>query len=322
MTFFVNFEVLMVLSSECHDVVVVGGGPAGMTAALWCSQLDLKTLLIEREASLGGQLFSIHNRIVNYPGLSAENGSEFFRRFRHSIDDGKFTTILNASVKQIEPVEPLRLHVDTQKVVQSKYLILSTGLSRNRLNVPGEAEYGGKGVLASGVGEMAAVKGKRLTIVGGGDAALENALILKDVSASVAVVHRRGRFTAREEFLRPVEENSKIEKIMNSVVTRIEGDDRLRSLWIKDASGAERQLLTDLLLVRIGFRPNSEVLDGIADLDPKGYPVVDRYGRTTVRNIFAIGDLSDRTSPTIVSSAGMGAAAAKAIQADLNRPKY
>ena len=111
-------------------------------------------------------------------------------------------------------------------MVQSKYLILSTAL-RNRLNVPGEAEYGGKGVLASGVGEMAAVKGKRLTIVGG-DAALENALILKDVSASVAVVHRRGRFTAREEFLRPVEENSKIEKIMNSVVTRIEGDDRLR----------------------------------------------------------------------------------------------
>ena len=106
MTFFVNFEVLMVLSSECHDVVVVGGGPAGMTAALWCSQLDLKTLLIEREASLGGQLFSIHNRIVNYPGLSAENGSEFFRRFRHSIDDGKFTTILNASVKQIEPSNP------------------------------------------------------------------------------------------------------------------------------------------------------------------------------------------------------------------------
>src|SRR5687768_8542640 len=171
------------MNSEINgaDVIVIGGGPAGLSVAMWCADLGLTTMMIEREADLGGQLLSIYNPIVNYLGLRARDGRDLLRRFSESVERSTFTRQMEAEV--------IRIDSRAQSVVLSdgselkwKALVVATGVRRKRLGVPGELEYQSRGVLESGVRDKQQVIGKRVVIVGGGDAAIENALLLAEVA--------------------------------------------------------------------------------------------------------------------------------------------
>lgn len=303
------------------DVIIVGGGPAGMSAALWCDDLGMRALLIEKSGGFGGQLSHIFNPVNNYLGLSGSNGEAIVEEFERSLIGREFTRMVGVEVTDLDP-ERMTVAAADRKEYSARALIVSTGVRRRRLGVSGEKEFEGKGILSSGTKDPAIVAGRHVVVVGGGDAAAENALILAQYASRVTLVHRRGKLTARSEFLKRLELAQNIDLSFDSVVETITGADRLRSVEIRNVATGEIQALeTDFLIVRIGVQPNSELVEGKIELDNRRYIMVDSQCRTDVPGIFAIGDVANPASPTIATAAGMGATAVKSAFALLSTSK-
>jgi thioredoxin reductase (NADPH) len=192
--------------------------------------------------------------------------------------------------------------------------VIATGVSRRKLNVPGESELTGRGILLSGAGQKSETAGKRVAIIGGGDAALENALILSRFATRVFVVHRRDRFSARDGFVSRAARSKNVEFLFNSTVMSINGEDRVHSLTLRSVVDATtHELDVDLVLIRIGVKPNTEIFADQIELDGRGYIIVDALAVTNVKNIFAAGDVANPISPTISTAVGMASTAVKAI---------
>ncbi len=302
------------------DVVIIGGGPAGLSAALWCSDLDKSVILVEKDADIGGQLRSIYNPISNYLGREAANGAEMLSYFRQSIDRHKFIRRMNEEVLSIEP-ESGTIKVRSGEVIHFGSLIIATGVRRRTLNVPGEAAFKGRGIVESGARDKARLAGKHVVVVGGGDAAVENALLIAEHAASVKVVHRRSTLTARDEFVAELERRENIETVFDSVLTRIVGESAVSGVELRNvASGDESVVAADAVLIRIGYEPNSELVRGILDLDSSGFIKNNAECEASVDRIFAVGDVANPGSPTLSTAAGTGATAAKACKRSLKAP--
>jgi len=196
----------------------------------------------------------------------------------------------------------------------ARAIIIATGVRRRKLDVPGEDEFCGRGILDSGATAKNEVAGKTVVIVGGGDAALENALMLGETAKRVTVVHRRDEFTARRDFVDRARQNLKIEFVLNSNVAAITRNQNVEGVEICDVrSGATSHLATDTLLIRIGVVPNTEVFQGQLELDKSGYIVADPNCATSLPHAYAAGDVANPRSPTISTAAGTAATAAKHI---------
>lgn len=306
-------EQQMEANSRIFDVAIVGAGPGGLAAAMWCDELGLETVLINDRAEPGGQLHMIYGPVLNYPGLTAGNGAELAERFAGSAARSGFERKYGERVSAILPGSPHRLQIADGKDIYSDFVILAAGLRRRTLSVPGEVEFAGRGILSSGVAELESVAGKRVVIVGGGDAALENAVLLGEVARRVTVVHRRKEFSARKEFVRAAEKLPNVEFIMGPVVDEIIGEGNVSAIRLTSTGGESRTIGTDFILIRIGQEPNSELLRDIVELDERGFVRVDINAETSRQGIFAVGDVAHPVSPTIATAVGMGAAAAKAI---------
>lgn len=297
-----------------YDVIIIGGGPAGLSAAIWCGELGLKYCLIESSHELGGQLGLIHLPIKNYPGIPSISSAEFLKNLVGRLH-GDSTVRLGTDVSNIH-LDPLSISIGDGEIIETRSLIIATGVRRRELGVPGEREFVDKGILASGAGNPEAVTGNKVVIVGGGDAALENAVILAQHAAKVYVVHRGSAFSARPEFLETATALSNVDFLMESVVEAFIGKDVLTAVRVRDVrNGAIREIPATKALIRIGVVPNSELFRGLISTDSKGYIEIDRNYQTNVTGIFAIGDAANPVSPTIVTATGMGATAAKAIYA-------
>lgn len=293
------------------EVVIVGGGPAGMAAALWCDELGLSSCMIEKSDSLGGQLGWIHNPIRNYLGASFENGEECLARFNGSLADRRFDLYSNVKVNAINAES--RELVTSEGAFFYNALIVATGVRRRELGVSGELEFRGSGILSSGARDRREAQDRQVAVIGGGDAALENSLILSEFADKVHLIHRRDRFSARKEFVEAAGANRKIEVLFDTEIDRFGGDGKLEFVEVRTKDGMSRRLPISKAVIRIGVVPNSEILAGIADLDDQAYVKVDHLGRTSFDGIYAIGDVAGPVSPTIASAAGSAATAVKAI---------
>ena len=171
-----------------HDVIIIGAGPAGLSAALWCDELGLDTLVLERESEVGGQLLRVHNRIENYLGVEAANGLELRDVFAAQADARDFDLWTQAEIEEAD-LRAKRVRLASGEELQSIAVVIATGVRRRRLGIPGEAEFEGRGVLSSGALERERVAGEDVLIVGGGDAAAENALLLAETCATVTLAH-------------------------------------------------------------------------------------------------------------------------------------
>src|SRR3954467_8381273 len=170
-----------------RDVMIIGGGPAGLSAFLWCHDLGMTSILIEKQSEVGGQLLSIHNPITNYLGRTATNGREMLGHFLSQIEDLQTRAILNTSVVEFDP-NKIVATLSNGQTLEARAAILATGVRRRRLGVPGENEFVGRGILESGARDKNSVTGKHVAIIGGGDAALENAMILSGYAEKVFVI--------------------------------------------------------------------------------------------------------------------------------------
>ncbi|HUR99502.1 MAG TPA: NAD(P)/FAD-dependent oxidoreductase [Pyrinomonadaceae bacterium] len=296
------------------DVVVIGGGPAGLSAALWCDELGLSSVLLEQESSYGGQLHSIYNPIQNYLGLAAANGTEMLSRFEESVRSRNFVRRSGTKATAVD-VQRLEVHLDEplRESLRCRAIILATGVRRRTLDIPGELQFRGKGIVESGARDKHLMSGKRVLIIGGGDAAFENALLLSEFAASVSVAYRRAHPSARTTFVDAAVRLGNVKLMPETVATRIAGDSFVEAVALADSSGRTWDEPVDAVLIRVGVEPNSELVRQSLEVDEFGYVWVDHLGRTSCPNIYAVGDVANRCSPTLSTAVGTAATTAKAI---------
>ena len=301
-----------------HDVIIIGGGPAGLSAARWSDELGLDTLLLEQADQIGGQLHHIYNPIGNYLGRSAANGEQLLQKFSSDLEAAEFDQWTGVSIRSLD-LRAKRVTLASGEELQSIAIILATGVKRRELGIQGEREFFGKGIMESGTRDQELFAGQDVCVVGGGDAAAENALLLAEKCATVTLVHRGKKLRARREFVERLQTNHCITVFTESVLTRIIGDEQVQAVEILRRDGLKPfQLAVRGVLIRIGVEPNVELFREQVALDEKGYIVVNREHETNVPFVFAIGDVSNPAAPTISGAVGAGATAAKVIASRLN----
>lgn len=301
-----------------HDVIIIGAGPAGLAAALWCDELGLDTLVLEQAEQTGGQLHSIYGPIENYPGRRAKNGQEFLESFSARTAEADFDLWTNTEISNVD-LKTKRVVLRSGEELQTISLIIATGVRRRRLGIPGEAEFSGRGIIESAGRDRDEFAGKDVCVIGGGDAAAENALILAEVCPTVTLVHRGRKLRARQTFIGHLQGAHCITVFPESIVTRILGDEKVAAVEIlrKDAL-KPFQMAVEGVVIRIGVEPNTELFREQLQLDDAGFAIVTSKHETSVANVFAIGDVSNPLAPTISGATGAGATAAKVIASRLS----
>ena len=300
-----------------HDVIIIGAGPAGLSAALWCDELGLDTLVLEQGAEVGGQLLNVHNRIGNYPGVEAANGTELRDLFAAQVEDKEFDLWTGVEIESVN-LRAKQVKLRSGEELQAIALVIATGVRRRRLGVPGEVEFEGRGVLRSGVLERDAYTGEDVCVVGGGDAAAENALLLAETSATVTLVHRGKSLGARREFAEKIQGDHRITVFNESTLEGIFGGERVEAVEIlRHGALKPFRMAVRGVLIRIGVEPNVELFAGQAHADERGYLVISGEQETSVENVFAAGDISNPLAPTVSGACGAGATAAKIIASRL-----
>lgn len=300
-------------------MIIIGAGPAGLSAALWCDELGLDTLVIEQGAEVGGQLLWVYNPVENYLGLRASNGRELRDRFSQQVEEADFDLWTEAEIESVD-LRSRRVRLRSGEDLRAISIVIATGVRRRRLNVPGEEELKGRGVVESGVGEREWLSGKDVCVVGGGDAAAENALMLADVCPTVTLVNRGTALRARREFAERLKSEHRVTVFTEATLERIIGDERVEAVEIS-RKGAFKpfQVAVQAVLIRIGVEPNTELFTEQLALDERGYIAVTSEQETSIENVFAIGDVSNPSAPTIAGATGAGATAAKVIASRLNK---
>ncbi|HUQ32574.1 MAG TPA: FAD-dependent oxidoreductase [Pyrinomonadaceae bacterium] len=302
-----------------HDVIIIGAGPAGLSAALWCDDLGLDTLVLEQRDEIGGQLTSVYNRIENYLGVRALDGRELRDLFASQVEDCEFDLWTNVEIESVD-LKSKRIALRSGEELQAITLIIATGVRRRRLGVPGETELAGRGVIASGVRDRDELAGKDVCVVGGGDAAAENALLLAEVCPTVTIVHRGKKLRARQEFTERLRGEHCITVFTDARLRRIIGEERVEGVEIMRGGAIKPfQMAVQGVLIRIGVEPNTELFLNQLQMDERGYIVTTSEQETSVGNVFAVGDVSNPLAPTISGATGAGATAAKIISARLNQ---
>ncbi|MBY0091528.1 NAD(P)/FAD-dependent oxidoreductase [Priestia aryabhattai] len=303
------------------DVLIIGGGPAGISAAVWCKRLGVECLLLEEQAQLGGQLIKIYNEIIDYPGIQAENGIEMQRKMvQHFID---MDCLYEANTKVISIDERSKTvkvkQQETEKEIGYTYLILATGSSQRKLGVPGEQQMIDRGEVYSASADGERLKGKRVALIGGGDRAFEGAHLLASHAKQVYLIHRSTHFKAREQYVEKVLSHPGIKVITDTEVTAIHGKHHVTSIDLKSKNSECENLLVDAVLIRLGIAPNVELIKEKVTTTQSGLIVINEVHQSSNPSIYAIGDAC--TTPlfsSISSSAGQGAIVAKHLSSLLN----
>jgi thioredoxin reductase (NADPH) len=299
------------MTSTVHNVIIVGSGPAGYTAALYTARAQLAPVTFEGTA-FGGALMTTTD-VENYPGFPAGiTGPELMDQMREQAL--RFGADLRTedieSVSLDKPVKSVTT-ADGQ-IYQAHAVILAMGAAARYLHVPGEQELLGRGVSSCATCDGFFFRDQDVAVIGGGDSAMEEAAFLTRFARSVTLVHRRDEFRASKIMLNRARDNEKIKFITNSTVVAVEGDTTVTGLRLHDTStGEESTLAVTGVFVAIGHDPRSELVRGAVDLDPDGYVLVrGNTTHTSLDGVFAAGDLVDRTYRQAVTAAGTGCAAA------------
>jgi thioredoxin reductase (NADPH) len=296
-----------------RDVIIIGGGVAGLSAGYWCAELGLSSLVLEREAELGGTLLRVFNPLHNHLGARAENGKELRDQIAVQIRNSAMEIRTGVEVRSVDLVEK-KIELTDGSMLEAKSLMIATGTRRRKLHVPGEDEFAGKGILFSGAKDPEAVAGLDVCVIGGGDAAFENAVILAEHGRSVTIVHHSDHFRAREEFREKVNANPKITIIANAKVLEIAGDGAVESVKISDNStGKKSDIPAQAVLIRVGVKPNTELFKDQLERDERGYISVNARCETSVEGVYAVGDVANPDAKTVSTAAGTGATAAHVI---------
>ena len=306
-----------IMEKKIYDVMIIGGGGAGLTAALYASRAKLSTVLFEKLVS-GGQIAST-DLVENYPGFTEGIlGPEIAQKMEaQAVRYG--TQIIYEEVTNLSRKGDIFEAVSTEASYFARTVILATGASFRMIGVPNEKELTGKGVSYCATCDGAFFKGKKIIAVGGGDSALQEGVFLTRFAEHVIIVHRRDKLRASPILQERAKVNPKISFIWDTVVDRIEGNGKVEAVLLKNVKTGEMQkILVDGVFVFIGHDPNSGFLKDFVNLDEKGYVVTDGSLATSKPGVFAAGEVRKGAVRQLVSACGEGCAAALAAQDFLN----
>ena len=304
--FFVGGETKL---KDYYDVVVIGGGPGGMSAALYAGRAGLSCLVIEGNTT-GGQMNET-DIIENYPGIEEIKGSVLGENMRRHAE--KFGASFHiATVVDVDfSGQVKRTYLDDGNVVSSEVVIIATGASHRKLNVPGEKEFAGKGVSYCATCDGHFFKGKRVALVGGGDTAMTEALYLSNLVKEVLVIHRRDKLRATKVLQDRAFAKENIKFIWNSIVKEIKGNEKVEKVVIENKKTGElSELEVDGIFIAIGIVPNSDIFRGKVQLDSQGYVITDENMETNVRGVYAVGDVRSKRLRQVITAVAEGAIAA------------
>jgi len=293
-----------------YDVVIIGGGPAGLAAALYTARMALKTVVIDR-GPLGGQLLNTE-LIEDYPGFESILGSELATKM------GEHARKFGVEVRDFEPVKEIDVEGKTKVIrlesgeeLRTPALIMAAGGLPRYLQVPGEKEFWGRGVSYCAVCDGAFFKGQELAVVGGGDAAVEEGDFLTRYASKVYIIHRRNELRAQPILVDRAKANPKIEFIFDAQVKEITGDSKVQVVRY-DQHGKPNELAVGGVFIFVGFVPNSGLFKVHVDHDEAGYILTDRNMQTSVDGIWAVGDVRSQLTKQIATAVGDGTTAAVA----------
>ncbi len=293
-----------------YDVVIVGGGPAGLSAAIYAARSMLRTAVISKD--FGGQVLDAHV-VENYPGFVSIRGSELMERFReHAEHFG--AELVQAEVKRIRREGDFFVVETTAGTTRARAVVYAAGSRHRKLGVPGEKELEGRGVSYCAICDAALFKGKVVAVVGGGNTAFMDAELLTEHAAKVYIIHRRREFRAEPIIVERLKRNPKVEFVVPYVVERIEGREKVEQLVLRNReNGEEKTLKVDGVFVDIGMEPQTDLLKDLGvELDEKGYVLTREDMSTNVPGLFAAGDVARGCGDVhqIVTAAAKGAIAA------------
>lgn len=294
---------------DIYDVIIIGGGPAGLTAGLYTSRARLKSLLIEKGFA-GGQVVTIE-WVENYPGFDEGiSGIELSQRIERQAK--KFgLEIIQGSVAEIYLHEIKKIVLEEGKTYKAKAVILATGANPRPLKVEGEEKYRGRGVSYCATCDGAFFKDKKIAVIGGGNSAVEEAIFLTKFAEVVYVIHRRDQLRAAKIIQERAFANQKIKFVWNSLVERIDGNDTVTALFLKNVkTGEVSRLDVEGVFIYVGYNPNIGFLKGLVKLDEENYIITDEEMSTSVQGTFAAGDVRAKSLKQITTAVGDGAIAA------------
>lgn len=296
-----------------YDVIIIGSGPAGLTAAIYGQRAKLNVLVIEKQPMSGGQILNTYD-VDNYPALWGIGGFELGMKFREHADK------LGAEIVT-ENIQKLQLTAEPKKIItdkneyEAKTVILATGAIHRKLNVPGEEELKGMGVSYCATCDGAFFKNKDVAVVGGGDVALEDALFLARSCNKVYLIHRRDKLRGAKLLQQKVEETENIEIIWNTVVEKINGNGIVENISVYNKKKEERSdLLVNGIFIAVGTEPVTEMFEGQVGMNETGYILAGEDCRTDCEGVFAAGDVREKQLRQIVTAAADGANAITSVE--------
>ena len=298
---------------KIYDMIIVGGGPGGYTAALYAARAGLSTLVLEK-LSAGGQM-ALTDQVDNYPGYpEGVDGFELGMRMQQGAERFGSETVL-AEVQEVQLEGKVKTLRTSEGDFYGKTVVLATGAKARKLGLPQEERFAGRGVHYCAHCDGMFYRGKTVMVVGGGNTAVADALILSRFCKKVYLVHRRDALRATKVYHQRLLEAENIEILWNSALSQLQGEQRLSGVAVRDVrSNAEREVACDGVFVSIGRDPESMLFRGQLSLDASGYVVADESTKTSLPGVFAVGDLRTKALRQIITAAADGAMAAHAAE--------
>lgn len=300
-----------------YDIVIIGSGPAGMSAAIYAQRAGLKAVVVEKEC-LGTGKIAESQRVDNYPGLFGENGYDLGEKFRTHAENLGAEFIEGEIIKIVRSKGYYTLQLDNDKALTAKTVIYAAGTQCRKLGVVGEQELLGRGVSYCAVCDGAFYKNKVVAVIGGGDTALGDAVLLSGLAKKVYLIHRRDEFRANKTLQNKVNGTKNIVPVLNAAVQKINGEDHVEAVAILQ-NGVEKVLPVDGVFVAIGSTPNSALVKELLNVDENGYIVADETGVTSADGIFAAGDVRTKKLRQVVTAASDGANCVLSAEEYLNK---
>jgi len=297
-------------NTNLYDVIIIGGGPAGLSAAIYAARSELKTILFEA-GMLGGQI-STTTHVENYPGSVKDcTGLKLADRMEEQAKE--FGAII--AYEYIDSIDKkdniFYVKTSSKKIYESKTVIACLGAYPKMLGIEGEAKFRGMGVSYCATCDGGFFKGKEIAVIGGGDTALQEALYLSKIVSKIYLVHRRDEFRGAKSIELKVRKNPKIELVLNTLPVKIKGENSVKALEVKNKiTNEEHTLKVDGVFLFVGNKPNVELVKNLADLDEQGYVIACKDMSTKTPGLFAAGDMTAKPLRQAVTAAADGAIAA------------
>ena len=295
-----------------YDIIIIGAGPAGLTAALYAARANKKVLILEAKV-YGGQIVNA-SLIENYPGIADISGFDYATNLYNQVKklgcDIKYQTVIR--------IDDDNMVVTNTDKYHAKAIILATGASNRKLNIPLEDKYVGKGISYCATCDGHFYKDRVVAVVGGGNTALEDAIYLSDLASVVYLIHRRDEFRGEGKYIDEINKKSNIKLILNSNVTKIIGEENLNSIEVTDNSNKKNIIDIDGLFIAIGQDPNNQIFKGLIDLDDNGYIISSDGVHTNRDKIYVAGDAREKDLRQLTTAVADGAIAATVAIKEIN----